>query len=225
MRVLIVAPGSRGDVAPFTGLGSALRNAGHDVTIAGYAMSGGLVTACGLGFRPLPGDPRVLNEARWRQRGKGPAGGARLIRLVADHLRELHAGILAAAQPDADVLLLSGISYAGGFHIGTALGLPSIGLSLQPVYPTRNFPPSIMTHRDLAGSATWPLARSWPAWACRPWRGQSAGRGTTDGLKPWKTGQRSALMSPVIACRLLTRDRPSSARSSRTGRARAGSSE
>ena len=149
MRVLIVAPGSRGDVAPFTGLGSALRNAGHEVTIAGYAMFGGLVTASGLGFRPLPGDPRLLNAARWRQRGNGPAGGARLIRLVADHLRELHAGILAAARQDADVLLLSGISYAGGFCIGTALGLPSIGLSLQPVYPTRNFPPSIMTARDL----------------------------------------------------------------------------
>src|SRR5689334_7544260 len=77
VRVLIVAPGSRGDVAPFTGLGSALRNAGHDVTIAGYAMFGGLVTASGLGFRPLPGDPRLLNAARWRQRSKGPVGGAR----------------------------------------------------------------------------------------------------------------------------------------------------
>lgn len=148
MRVLIVAPGSRGDVAPFTGLGSALRNAGHDVTIAGYAMFGGLVTASGLGFRPLPGDPRLLNAARWRQR-RSPVGGARLIRLVADHMRELHAGILAAARQDADVLLLSGISYAGGFHIGTALGLPSIGLVLQPVYPTRNFSPSVLTARDL----------------------------------------------------------------------------
>lgn len=149
MRVLIVAPGSRGDVAPFTGLGSALRSAGHAVTIAGYAMFGGLVTASGLGFWPLPGDARLLNAARWRERGNGPVGGARLIRLVADHLRELHAGILAAARQEADVLLLSGISYAGGFHIGTALGLPSIGLVLQPVYPTVNFPPSIMTARNL----------------------------------------------------------------------------
>ncbi|HEV2259623.1 MAG TPA: glycosyltransferase [Streptosporangiaceae bacterium] len=149
MRVLIVAPGSRGDVAPFTGLGSALRTAGHEVTIAGYAMSGGLVTGSGLGFRPLPGDPRLLDAASWRQRGSGPVGAARLIRLIADHMRELHAGILTAARQDADVLLLSGISYAGGFHIGTALGLPSIGLVLAPVYPTRDFPPSILTARNL----------------------------------------------------------------------------
>lgn len=149
MRVLIVAPGSRGDIAPFTGLGSALRTAGHDVTIAGYAMFGGLATGSGLGFRPLPGDPRLLDAASWRQRGSGPVGAARLIRLVADHMRELHAGILTAARQGADVLLLSGISYAGGFHIGTALGLPSIGLALAPVYPTRDFPPSTLTARNL----------------------------------------------------------------------------
>jgi sterol 3beta-glucosyltransferase len=147
VRVLIVTPGSRGDVAPFTGLGCALRTAGHDLTIAGYAMSGDLATGSGLGFRPLPGDPRPLDAAR-RRRGSGPAGAARLIRLIADHMRELHAGILAAARQDADVLLLSGMSYPGGFHIGTALGLPSIGLALAPVYPTRDFPPSTLTARN-----------------------------------------------------------------------------
>jgi sterol 3beta-glucosyltransferase len=41
MRVLIVTVGSRGDVAPFTGLGSALQAAGHQVTIATYGMFAG----------------------------------------------------------------------------------------------------------------------------------------------------------------------------------------
>jgi sterol 3beta-glucosyltransferase len=149
MRALIVAPGSRGDVAPFTGLGRALRAAGHEVTIAGYAMFSDLVTGCGLAFRPLPGDPRLLDAAAWSRRGSGPLGTARLLRLVADHLRELHAGILDAARGHADVLLLTGISYAGGYHIALALGLPSIGLALAPVYPTRDFPPSTLTARNL----------------------------------------------------------------------------
>ncbi len=148
MRVLIVAPGSRGDVAPLTGLGSALRTAGHDVTVAGYAMFSDLVTGCGLGFRALPGDPQLLDAASWRRRGSGPVGAARLIRLIADHMRELHAGTLTAAQ-SADVLLLAGMSYAGGYHIGVALGLPSMGVALAPVYPTRDFPPSVLTARNL----------------------------------------------------------------------------
>jgi sterol 3beta-glucosyltransferase len=149
MRVLIVAVGSRGDVAPFTGLGTALQAAGHSVTIAGYEMFAGLVTGCGLEFRALPGDPRILEAARWQRGGTGPLGAVRLVRLIADHMREIHIGILAAARQDADVLLLTGLSTIGGYHIAEGLGLPSMGLALQPVYPTGEFPPSIVAARSL----------------------------------------------------------------------------
>jgi len=149
MRVLIVAVGSRGDVAPFTGLGAALQADGHSVTIAGYEMFAGLVTDCGLAFRALPGDPRLLEAARWRRGGTGPLGAVRLVRLIADHLREVHAGILAAARQGTDVLLLAGLSAIGGYHIAQGLGLPSLGLGLQPVNPTGEFPPSIVAARSL----------------------------------------------------------------------------
>jgi UDP:flavonoid glycosyltransferase YjiC (YdhE family) len=149
MRVLIVAVGSRGDVAPFTGLGTALHTAGHSVAIAGYGMFAGLVTGCGLEFRALPGDPRILEAARWQRGGNGPLGAARLVRLIAAHMREIHTGILAAARQGADVLLLAGMSTIGGYHIAEGLGLPSMGLGLQPVYPTGEFPPSIVTARSL----------------------------------------------------------------------------
>lgn len=149
MRVLIVAVGSRGDVAPFTGLGAALRDAGHQVTVAAYEMFDGLVTGAGLAFRPLPGDPRLLDAANWRRGGTGPLGAARLIRLAAGHLRELNAGILAAARAGPDVLLLQGVGAFGGYHIAEGLRLPSVGLALQPLSPTRAFPPSVLTARSL----------------------------------------------------------------------------
>jgi len=149
MRVLIVTVGSRGDVAPFTGLGTALRAAGHSVTIAGYEMFADLVTGCGLEFRALPGDPRILEAARWQRGGTGPLGAVRLVRLIGDHMREIHTGILSAARQGTDVLLLAGLSSIGGFHIAEGLGLPSMGLGLQPVYPTGEFPPSIVTARSL----------------------------------------------------------------------------
>lgn len=47
------------------------------------------------------------------------------------------------------MLLLAGISYAGGYYIALALDMPSIGLALAPVYPTREFPPSTLTARNL----------------------------------------------------------------------------
>ena len=149
MRVLVVAVGSRGDVAPCAGLGQALAAAGHRVTVAAYEMFSDLVTDCGLRFRALPGNPRMLDAAQWDHRSTGPLGTVRLLRLTAGHMRELHAGILAAAQQDTDVLLLQGVSTIGGYHIAEGLGLPSMGLGLQPIYPTREFPPSTVTARSL----------------------------------------------------------------------------
>jgi sterol 3beta-glucosyltransferase len=71
VKVLIVTVGSRGDVAPFTGLGTSLQAAGHSVTIASYPMFSGLITGCGLGFRALPGDPWLLeaqpSRTSWTQ--------------------------------------------------------------------------------------------------------------------------------------------------------------
>ncbi|MGH3409714.1 MAG: glycosyltransferase, partial [Streptosporangiaceae bacterium] len=149
MRLLIVAVGSRGDVAPCAGLGTALREAGHSVVIAGYEQHSSLVLGCGLEFQALPGDPRLLEAARWQRGGTGPLGAARLVRLISDHLREVHLGIITAARQGAEVLLLQGISAIGGYHIAQGLGLPGMGLGLQPVNPTGDFAPSIVTARSL----------------------------------------------------------------------------
>ena len=56
-RVLIVTAGSRGDVAPYTGLGQRLQQAGHHVALAAHDRFGELVRSCGLEHRVLPGDP------------------------------------------------------------------------------------------------------------------------------------------------------------------------
>jgi sterol 3beta-glucosyltransferase len=137
MRVLIVAVGSRGgcDALDCAGDGAARRRSQRDDRR--------------FGFRAFPGDPRPLEAARWRRGGTRPIGAVRLIRLIADHMRELNQGILAAARRGADVLLLQGISSIGGYHIAEGLGLPSMGLALQPVNPTSEFPPSIVTARSL----------------------------------------------------------------------------
>jgi len=57
VHVVILTPGSRGDVARFAGLGQRLQQAGHQVAVAAREPFAGLVRGCGLGYRPLPGDP------------------------------------------------------------------------------------------------------------------------------------------------------------------------
>ncbi len=150
MRVLIATVGGRGDVAPFTGLGAAMRAAGHGVTIATHDVFEGLVTGCGLEFRSLPGSQTMLDDSRWLQGKAGSASPVRMIRLVAEHIRRLHGGILAVARQDApDVLALTGITALGGYHVAEGLGLHGMGLQLQPMAPTSEFPPSLIGARSL----------------------------------------------------------------------------
>ncbi|MFD0822901.1 glycosyltransferase, partial [Micromonospora zhanjiangensis] len=74
VRLLIVTAGSRGDVAPYTGLGVRLRAAGHQVAIAAQSSFADLVGGCYQEFRALPDDLRTLqaDSAPRRLRRSGP---------------------------------------------------------------------------------------------------------------------------------------------------------
>lgn len=146
MRVLIAAAGGRGDVAPFTGLGAAIRAAGHSVTITSNDEYESLVVGCGLDFRPLPGTHGMFDDPRWMQDLGGHAPAPKLIRLLAEHVRTLNKAILAVARQDApDVLALSGPATAAGYHVARGLGLPGMDLLLQPGHTTAEFPPSFVS--------------------------------------------------------------------------------
>jgi sterol 3beta-glucosyltransferase len=162
MRVLIAAAGGRGDVAPFTGLGTAIQAAGHSVTITSNDQYESLVEGCGLEFRPLPGTHGMFEDPRWLQGSGGPVSAVRLIRLLSEHMRTLHKAILAVARQDAaDVLALTGMTTLVGYRVAEGLGLPGMRLLLQPMHPTAEFPPSFVSGRSfgrlgnqVAGTAT-----------------------------------------------------------------------
>ncbi|ATL32819.1 glycosyltransferase [Streptomyces formicae] len=151
-RILIAAAGSYGDVAPYTGLGARLREAGHDVALATHDSFAPLVTPAGLDFRPLPGGPE-------RQ---GPATGqgrAELMRTARAFVRELGDGLADAAARGADLLLLSATTAPLGWQLAEAMDVPAVGAYLQPVHPTRDFPPVIGGTRSLGGFANRALGR------------------------------------------------------------------
>ncbi|WP_049567770.1 glycosyltransferase, partial [Nonomuraea sp. SBT364] len=131
MRVLIVGVGTRGDVAPYAGLGVRLRAAGHEVAIAAHEPYARLVTDAGLEFRAIPGDPLAVLAG-----GVRPAG----VRGFVEYGRQVEDGIVAAAEQGADVLLLN-VPASAGWHVAEALGIASMGVHLQPVEPTGDFPP------------------------------------------------------------------------------------
>ncbi|MFF4404982.1 glycosyltransferase [Streptomyces sp. NPDC001404] len=147
MKILVMAAGSRGDVAPYTGLGAALRAAGHEVVLAAPAGFAGAVRDGGLGFRPLP--------------DAATGAGGSLLGRAAAYVDALGDGVAdAVADGDAELLVLSATTAPLGWHAAEALGVPSLGAYLQPVAPTGDFPPTV-------GGAGRPLGR---------WGNRAAGR-------------------------------------------------
>ncbi|MEU3226686.1 glycosyltransferase [Streptomyces sp. NPDC006976] len=144
MRILITAAGSRGDIAPYTGLGSALRGAGHDVALATTDAFAPLVRAAGLEFRALPADPR--------KRGAG-TGQRELMRTAAAFITDLGQGFADAMDDRTELLLLSTSTAPLGLHLAEATGIPSIGVYLQPTVPTGDFPPVVTGSRSLGRPA------------------------------------------------------------------------
>ncbi|MFI9718596.1 glycosyltransferase [Streptomyces sp. NPDC052396] len=139
MRVTITAAGSRGDIAPYTGLGARLRAAGHQVTLATHDSFAPLVRDAGLCFRSLPGNART-----------GPVGDRRqLARAAAAFGRELAAGLPRAVPEDTEALLLSTSTAPFGWHLAEATGVRTLGVYLQPTAPTGDFPPTVGAPRSL----------------------------------------------------------------------------
>ncbi|MFD4131256.1 glycosyltransferase [Streptomyces goshikiensis] len=142
MRILIATAGSRGDVAPYTGLGTALRDAGHEVTLAATASFAPLAEEAGLEFRPLLADPRAHGDVQ---------GKSALLRAAAAFTTDLGEGFADAVDTgkDTDLLLLSTTTAPLGWHVTEATGIPSMGVYLQPTAPTGDFAPAVMGARSL----------------------------------------------------------------------------
>ncbi|GAB7106328.1 glycosyltransferase [Streptomyces phaeofaciens JCM 4814] len=146
--------GSRGDVAPFTGLGHALVRAGHEVTLVTHERFAPLVDGSGVGFHPLPVDPRAeLESARGRGLHRSATGAGKLLRVVrmARALVGRMADDVLTAARGSDVLLLSASVAPLGHTVAEGLGLPALDLPLQPIAPTREFAPPILGGGSFGG--------------------------------------------------------------------------
>jgi UDP:flavonoid glycosyltransferase YjiC (YdhE family) len=152
-RIVIEAFGTRGDVAPLTGLGARLRDdLGVDVAIAAQRPYEDMVTGAGLEFRWLPRD----TEHATRTSGYGQAlvDGARMrpSKETLAALRDDLSGVgeaMADAGGDADLLLLGGpVGSLLGYHVAEALDVPSMGVFLQPASATAEFAPPPLTARS-----------------------------------------------------------------------------
>ncbi|HEX5120169.1 MAG TPA: glycosyltransferase [Pseudonocardiaceae bacterium] len=140
MRVLVVAVGSRGDMAPYTGLGAGLVAAGHEVTIAAHPPFEPDIRRAGLGFAALGGDVRSLVAAPADGRRPSPMLLARRVDQFTRYLRAAATDAVTAADQGTDVVLYNS-SALFGQDIADGLRVPGLGVFTQPIEPTGDFPP------------------------------------------------------------------------------------
>jgi UDP:flavonoid glycosyltransferase YjiC (YdhE family) len=152
MRVALMTAGSRGDVAPYTGLSHALARAGHEATLVTHERFAGLAKEAGIGFHALPVDPRAELESGAGQGLHRAATGAgklaRMIALARSVVAEIAEAMVAPAE-QADVLLFSAVLAPLGHVLAEGLGLPSLGVNLQPLAPTGDFAAPVVSARSL----------------------------------------------------------------------------
>ncbi|MFD8703399.1 glycosyltransferase [Kitasatospora sp. NPDC059648] len=135
MRILILTTGSRGDVAPFTGLGRRLVDAGHRVSLLAHPAFATLIESCGLEYRPLPGDPKEFVLAR--SRASSPEETRAVTTAFVDGLAD---GVADAVAGGADLLLTAFAPSPLALTAGEALGVPVLGTYLTPAFATARFP-------------------------------------------------------------------------------------
>ncbi|HEY8306112.1 MAG TPA: glycosyltransferase [Lapillicoccus sp.] len=140
MRIVITTAGSRGDVAPYTGLARRLNDAGHTAVIATHEAFRGMVEALGIEFAGLAADPREVlgsEEGRRWQATSGVVSAVRMVGLMRPYAREMAEKTLVATE-GADLILCSSLT-APNYHTAQGRGIPSMGVFLQPLERTREF--------------------------------------------------------------------------------------
>ncbi|GAA4395373.1 glycosyltransferase [Tsukamurella soli] len=138
--IVIAAFGSRGDIMPLTDVGCRLQEAGHRVVLTSNIELDGEVRECGLDARGIDAgldtdlDPSTDDALRIALQLVRPAGMRRLGHNLLD----------AIGDVPADVLLLTPFAELAGHPLAEARGIPGLGLRLQPLSATRDFPPSLL---------------------------------------------------------------------------------
>ena len=140
MRIVIIAPGTRGDVQPYIALGKGLQSAGHYIRLVSHSNFESLVASYGLEFWSFGNDVKDAVENSDMQALTEKGNFLLLLAKMAkeaqrEALRFAEGGLLAAQGME---IVLSGL---GGLFIGIAiaekLDIPLVQAYVVPFSPTR----------------------------------------------------------------------------------------
>lgn len=143
MRIVVIAPGSRGDVQPYVALGAGLIKAGHTVRFITHQDFETLVNAHGLDFWPVVGSVQDIAQSQAMRR---LLEGGNFLNILSQMAKEAKDGAIrlaeagVAASQGMELLLVGmGGNYIG-FSLAEKLHIPIMQAYLVPFTPTQAFP-------------------------------------------------------------------------------------
>lgn len=149
MQILILTYGSRGDVQPYVALGTGLRQAGHDVTLATSTRFRDFVLEHGLRYAPMSDDMlAILDTDQGRKMIESTTNAFQAVRHTLRMLKQvgpMQRAMLeecwhAAEQTGPDLIVFHPKCY-GGPHIAEKLGIPVFLAVPYPMFvPTGDRP-------------------------------------------------------------------------------------
>ena len=143
MKIVILTIGTFGDVQPCIALGTGLKEAECEVTLATHRCFQQFVESFGLSFYPLAGDPDKWSSGNELKRLTGSRRNFSrwlftLRSLAAPVMEEIMSSCFEACT-GADAVIYSPLAWVG-YSIAEKLDVPSFAACLQPMTPTRYFP-------------------------------------------------------------------------------------
>ncbi len=155
MKIIIIAPGSRGDVQPYVALGTGLHKVGHSVSIMTTQDFQRLITDHGLAFVDMGGSAETAAAGMQALIEQGD-----LLKILASTGQGAQQMAYQAAVRGLEAcqgadLIVGGL---GGLFVGLALseklGIPFLQAHILPLTPTREFS-SVLAPLPQSPLTTW----------------------------------------------------------------------
>lgn len=151
MKVLLITLGTRGDVQPFTVIGSRLKAEGHDVHIAADTGFSQMITAEGLTHHPLPLDfQEIIQNPDMQAAITTLSGKFKAFGLASEIMNKQFSAMWHIGLDIAPELILYHFKGVIAPYLGRRLNVPAWPVMLQPGFtPTRTYPQFFLTTRQL----------------------------------------------------------------------------
>jgi sterol 3beta-glucosyltransferase len=145
VKLAAVTFGTEGDTRPIATLCSALRDAGHDVTLLAAEGTLGSARDLDVPHTALAGDIRSMLQPRDGGAGLNAATRA-LSRVANDNATAWMRQTLESAT-GSDAIICAGLAAFVGFSVAEKLDVPALGAGMIPLTPTAEFPSSFLPPR------------------------------------------------------------------------------